>query len=201
MVCVGTQCVPSVAARVVAKIYRPFFFYIFGLVFLEKLEHACTRTTYHQPMKLGGEGTQHLLAECVCAAPSPHCHPVPAEEDVSSVLAIDPPAASAVRPVRRARAQARARVCMTAAGCMAARGARRVGAPAAALAAAWAAAAALGALDLGLDLALDLGLEIGELGLLVEVVPIVEHVEDVIEPDDVLGADERRGAGARARPG
>ena len=27
MVCVGTQCVPSVAARVVAKIYRPFFIY------------------------------------------------------------------------------------------------------------------------------------------------------------------------------
>ena len=25
MVCVGTQCVPSVATRVVAKIYRPFF--------------------------------------------------------------------------------------------------------------------------------------------------------------------------------
>ena len=56
-----------------------------------------------------------------------HCHPVPAEEDVSYVMAIDPPAASAVRPVRRARAQARARarararVCMTAAGCMAAR--------------------------------------------------------------------------------
>ena len=25
LVCVGTQCVPSVAARVVAKIYRPFF--------------------------------------------------------------------------------------------------------------------------------------------------------------------------------
>ena len=27
LVCVGTQCVPSVAARVVAKIYRPFFIY------------------------------------------------------------------------------------------------------------------------------------------------------------------------------
>ena len=25
LVCVGTQCVPSVATRVVAKIYRPFF--------------------------------------------------------------------------------------------------------------------------------------------------------------------------------
>ena len=28
LVCVGTQCVPSVATRVVAKIYRPFFFVI-----------------------------------------------------------------------------------------------------------------------------------------------------------------------------
>ena len=27
LVCVGTQCVPSVATRVVAKIYRPFFFF------------------------------------------------------------------------------------------------------------------------------------------------------------------------------
>ena len=26
MVCVGTQCVPSVATRVVAKIYRPFLY-------------------------------------------------------------------------------------------------------------------------------------------------------------------------------
>ena len=141
-----------------------------------------------------------------CAAHT-HCHPVPAEEDVSYVMAIDAPAASAVRSVRRARAQARARgrarVCMTAAGCMGARcmgarGARRVvglaaawtaartAAWTAAWAAAWAAAAGLGALDLGLDLALDLGLEILELGLLLEVVPVVEHVEDVIELDDVL---------------
>ena len=33
LVCVGTQCVPSVATRVVAKIYRPFFIYILYCTF------------------------------------------------------------------------------------------------------------------------------------------------------------------------
>ena len=33
LVCVGTQCVPSVAARVVAKIYRPFFYILAKVVY------------------------------------------------------------------------------------------------------------------------------------------------------------------------